>query len=110
MKLQTLFCLFVLVFSQIAEAVPSGDAPMRKSAASAESGQCKCWAVTQSGNRCKRRARPGERYCRQHAAPVVPKATPDRCRSMTGKGERCGEKPVTGSNYCPRHTAKKTMP
>lgn len=107
MKLHTLFCLFGLAFVPITEAVPVADAPMRTSVASAEKGQCQCWAVTQSGNRCKRRARPGERYCRQHAASVVPKVTPDRCRSMTQKGERCNEKPAPGSNYCPRHVAKK---
>ena len=109
MKLQILFSLFVLALALITEAVPVADAPIRTSVVSAETGQCQCWAVTQSGNRCKRRARPGERYCRQHAASVVPKVTPDRCRSMTEKGERCSEKPAPGSNYCPRHAAKKTV-
>lgn len=109
MKLHILSCLFVLVFAPIAEAVPVADAPIRTSVVSAETGQCQCWAVTQSGNRCKRRARPGERYCRQHAASVVPKVTPNRCRSMTQNGEQCSEKPVPGSNYCPRHAAKKIV-
>jgi hypothetical protein len=103
MKLHTLFCLFVLAFALIAEAVPAADPQMRTSTESTEKGQRQCWAVTQSGTRCKRRARPGERYCRQHAASVVPKVTPDRCRSMTQNGERCSEKPTPGSNYCPRH-------
>ena len=61
MKLHTLFCLFGLAFVPITEAVPVADAPIRTSVASAKTGQCQCWAVTQSGNRCKRRARPGER-------------------------------------------------
>lgn len=62
-----------------------------------------CWAVTQSGNRCKRRARPNGRYCKQHASEVKPKKQPTRCRSMTERGEQCGEKPVEGKNYCETH-------
>lgn len=72
MKLHTLVCLFGLAFALIAEAMPSGDVPMRTSSASVGKEQCQCWAVTRSGNRCKRRARPGERYCRQHATSVAP--------------------------------------
>ncbi len=62
-----------------------------------------CWAVTKSGNRCKRHSAPGERYCRQHASGVKPKKTPDCCRSMTGNGKQCESKPVKGWNYCEKH-------
>ena len=62
-----------------------------------------CWAVTRSGNRCKRRAAPGERYCRQHAASVAPSKPVARCRSMTPEGTQCAEKPVEGGRYCKKH-------
>ena len=65
--------------------------------------QGQCWAVTQSGARCKRRARPGARYCKQHSADVTPKKAPERCRSMTENGGQCSEKPVPGKNYCEKH-------
>ncbi len=62
-----------------------------------------CWAATQSGNRCKRRAAVGMRYCRQHAASHEPKTAPDRCRSMTTNGVRCAEAPLPKRNYCQKH-------
>ena len=65
--------------------------------------QCQCWAVTKSGARGKRRARPGVGYCKQHSAVVAPKIVPERCRSMTENGGRCSEKPVPGKNYCEKH-------
>ena len=72
-------------------------------AKAAGNAQCQCWAATQSGARCKRRARPGERYCKQHSADVTPKKAPERCRSMTENGSQCSEKPVPGRNYCEKH-------
>ena len=66
-----------------------------------------CWSVTQSGNRCKRRAAPGERYCRQHAASAVPSKPVVRCRSMTPEGIQCAEKPVEGKRYCQKHLAQE---
>lgn len=68
--------------------------------------QCQCWAVTRSGARCKRRVRPGERYCKQHSADVMPKKVPERCRSMTENGGQCSEKPAVGKNYCEKHLKK----
>ena len=65
-----------------------------------------CWAVTKSGNRCKRRAAAGKRYCHQHAASVKPKKQPERCRSMKGDGKQCESKPVNGKNYCEKHLDK----
>ena len=62
-----------------------------------------CWAQTKSGNRCKRRAVSGERYCRQHSATIAPKKQPEKCRSFTEDGKPCEAKPVDGCNYCERH-------
>ena len=62
-----------------------------------------CWAVTKSGNRCKRRAAAGKRYCRQHAAEVKPQKRPERCRSMTEDGKQCESKPLEGKSYCEKH-------
>ena len=62
-----------------------------------------CWAVTKSGSRCKRRAAPETRYCRQHTADRTSDRQPDRCRSMTTNGVWCSEKPMPGRNYCPQH-------
>ena len=62
-----------------------------------------CWAQTKSGNRCKRRAVSGERYCRQHSATIAPKKSLEKCRSFTDGGKPCEAKPVEGCNYCERH-------
>lgn len=69
--------------------------------------QCQCWAVTQSGVRCKRRARLWERYCKQHSADVTPKKVPDCCRSMTENGSQCSKKPMVGKNYCEKHLKRE---
>ena len=62
-----------------------------------------CWAMTKSGNRCKRRAAIGKRYCHQHASSVTPKVEQKRCRSMTEDGKQCESTPVEGKNYCEKH-------
>ena len=62
-----------------------------------------CWAQTKSGNRCKRRAVSGERYCRQHSATIAPKKQPEKCRSLTEDGKPCEVKPVEGGIYCKGH-------
>ena len=85
----------VLWCSFVAEAAPD--------AKPEDKAECQCWAVTKSGTRCKRRARPGVRYCKQHSADVTPKKAPERCRSMTENGGQCSEKPVPGKNYCEKH-------
>ncbi len=69
--------------------------------------QCQCWAITKSGNRCKRRARPNERYCKQHSASVSPTKPIPRCRSMTEAGTQCQEKTVDGKFYCSKHLGSK---
>ena len=68
-----------------------------------EKERVQCWAMTKSGNRCKRRAAAGKRYCHQHASSVTPKKEQDRCRSMTEDGKQCESKPVEGKNYCEKH-------
>ena len=62
-----------------------------------------CWAQTKSGNRCKRRAVSGERYCRQHSATIAPKKPLEKCRSFTDGGKPCDVKPVEGGIYCKGH-------
>jgi len=62
-----------------------------------------CWAMTKSGNRCKRRAVPNERYCKQHSADRAPSKVPDRCRSMTTNGVQCSRAPLPNRNYCKEH-------
>ena len=92
---KVLYCL-LFVFCVVSDSSATG-------AKTAGDVQCQCWAVTQSGARCKRRARPGARYCKQHSANVTPKKAPERCRSMTENGGQCSEKPVPGRNYCEKH-------
>ena len=67
------------------------------------SARVQCWAQTKSGNRCKRRAVSGERYCRQHSATIAPKKQPEKCRSFTEDGKPCEVKPVEGGIYCKGH-------
>ena len=62
-----------------------------------------CWAQTKSGNRCKRRAVCGERYCRQHSSTFAPTKHLEKCRSFAEDGKPCEAKPVDGRNYCERH-------
>ena len=68
--------------------------------------KAQCWAMTKSGNRCKRRAAAGKRYCHQHASDVKPKKSPECCRSMTEDGKQCEAKSVNGKNYCAKHMDK----
>ena len=62
-----------------------------------------CWAVTKSGSRCKRRAAPETRYCRQHAATRELKDTPPQCGSMTTNGDPCRLPPLPNRRYCAEH-------
>ena len=67
-----------------------------------------CWTMTQSGNRCKRRAQQGFRYCTQHSSSVKPAKPVERCRSMTEDGKQCESKPVKGQRYCEKHMPPHT--
>lgn len=83
----------------------AADAPAKGGAAQGpeKKEQCQCWAVTKSGSRCTRRARPNERYCKQHSSSAATKKQPERCMSMTEKGKQCGNRPAEGKRYCSRH-------
>ena len=63
-----------------------------------------CWAVTKSGTRCKRRAAPETRYCRQHTATRELKDTPPQCSSVTTNGVPCRAAPLPNRRYCAEHT------
>ena len=69
----------------------------------ATNGVAQCWAVTKSGSRCKRRAAPETRYCRQHAATRELKDTPPQCGSMTTSGVPCRLPPLPNRRYCAEH-------
>lgn len=62
-----------------------------------------CCSITNSGTRCKRRARPNTRYCKQHASSVIPKKKVARCRSILDNGTQCCEDAQTNSRYCLQH-------
>ena len=63
----------------------------------------RCWAVTKSGNRCKRRAASGCRYCKQHSADRVPKRNVSQCRSMTTNDVQCSNASMPNKSYCKEH-------
>ena len=63
----------------------------------------RCWSITQSGNRCKRRAASGRRYCKQHSADRVPKRKISQCRSMTTNDVQCSKAPMPNKSYCQEH-------
>lgn len=69
--------------------------------------QSQCWSITKSGNRCKRRARPDDRYCRQHSSSLASSRPIERCRSMTDSGSQCKDKPLKGKSYCAKHSCVK---
>ena len=52
---------------------------------------------------CKHKKDGDKDYCRQHAASVKVKETPEQCRAMTYEGKRCTPKPDAGYNYCAQH-------
>ena len=63
----------------------------------------RCWAVTQSGNRCKRRAALECRYCKQHSAERIQKRKFSRCRSILTNEVQCSNAPLPSKNYCQKH-------
>ena len=66
-----------------------------------------CWAMTESGARCKRRKDGESDYCKQHAPDVKPSKPFDRCRAVTYDGTQCVRKPVEGGRYCKQHGGKE---
>ncbi len=91
-------CVGIVLFGAETNSVAKVYAPKDK--------QIQCCAVTKSGSRCTRRARPGERYCKQHAADVFVRKTPKQCCSITEKGVRCTCRPEPNRRYCKRHLAR----
>ncbi|MGN0855173.1 MAG: hypothetical protein ACI4R9_06605 [Kiritimatiellia bacterium] len=68
--------------------------------------------MTQSGNRCKRKAAPDRLYCRQHAAAAI-RQTAKTCCYLDDANVRCTESAVDGKRYCPKHlppSAAKEQP
>ena len=63
----------------------------------------RCWAVTKSGNRCKRRAASGCRYCKQHSVDRTPKRNVSQCRSMTTNDVQCSNASMPNKSYCKEH-------
>ncbi len=57
--------IFASTNTQVAVAVPTTNSVPTKVA---KQERPRCEAITLSGNRCKRRAMPGCKYCRQHDA------------------------------------------
>ena len=100
--MKNIVLIFALVLSSMVSAGNNGAEEAKDSQT-----QCQCWAATKSGNRCKRRARPNERYCKQHSASVSPTQTIPRCRSMTEAGMQCQGSPVEGKCYCSKHLGRK---
>ena len=99
--------MVLLLLTIIGTSVCYADAATNSVAAVVQStnatARVQCWAQTKSGNRCKRRAVCGERYCRQHSATIAPKKPLEKCRSFTDGGKPCDVKPVDGCSYCERH-------
>ena len=62
-----------------------------------------CWAITESGARCKHKKDGETDYCKQHAADVKPAKPQTQCRAMTWAGTRCSNKPEDGYLYCKQH-------
>ncbi len=71
-----------------------------------------CEGKTQKGERCKREAAEGSKYCIGHAeqapklAPADAKEKDDgTCWAVTEKGTRCKRKKVGDTDYCKQHAA-----
>lgn len=62
-----------------------------------------CWALTESGTRCKRRKNGESDYCKQHAPSVKPSKPVSQCRALTYDGTQCTRRPVEGGRYCIQH-------
>ena len=62
-----------------------------------------CWAVTESGTRCKHKKDGESDYCKLHGPDVKPTKAPDQCRALKWDGERCTRRPEEGYLYCAQH-------
>ena len=71
-----------------------------------------CNGTTQAGQRCKREAAEGSKYCIGHAHQAKPSAQSKEkddghCWSVTAAGKRCKLKKVGDTDYCALHAADK---
>ena len=71
-----------------------------------------CAGTTQDGNRCKREAAEGSKYCIGHAHQAKPSAQSKekddgQCWAVTAAGTRCKRKKVGETDYCAQHAADK---
>ena len=98
-----LVAVATLMCFSVVEGKTNANAPHIENNARRQEGASRCWAVTKSGNRCKRRAVSGCRYCKQHSADRAAKRNYSRCRSMTKKDVQCSNAPLPGKSYCQEH-------
>ena len=81
-------------------------------AVAAVAGAAQCEGVTKTGERCKREADAGKKYCIGHAdqakkpeAKVNAKEKDEgRCWAVTEAGARCKRKRIGESDYCKQHS------
>lgn len=97
MMAATLMCFFVV------EGKTKESTPHIENNVTQQDNGSRCWAMTKSGNRCKRRATSGCRYCKQHSADRVPKRKISQCRSITTDDVQCSNAPMPNKNYCKEH-------
>lgn len=97
LMMATLMCFFVV------EGKTKGRTPHIENNATEQVNCSRCWAVTKSGNRCKRRTASGCRYCKQHSVDRTPKRKVSQCRSMITNDVQCSNAPVPEKNYCKEH-------
>lgn len=87
--------LSILLFAAVSTEAPKQEAQKME--------KVRCHAATKSGTQCKRKAATGTMYCKQHAAEVEVKNTPEKCRAVDDKGVRCEDTPKEHKNYCEKH-------
>lgn len=87
--------LSILLIGAVSTEAPKQDVPKTE--------KVRCHAATKSGTQCKRKAASGTMYCKQHAAEVEVKNTPEKCRAVDDKGVRCEDAPKEHKNYCEKH-------
>lgn len=95
------FCIGHADQAKKTPAAKKPDAAKKTAAQEKDDGQC--WAVTLAGTRCKHKKDGEKDYCKQHAANIKVKTSPETCRAMTYEGKPCSRKPDAGYNYCAQH-------
>lgn len=62
-----------------------------------------CQSITNSGNRCKRKAAQNTPYCKQHSADKAPAKPVKQCRAILPDGSQCKSTPAENRRYCEDH-------